>query len=324
MIYQGIDNIRQQAFFQEKIINPDTPLVNTVKIEEQQTVKLSIELAPYIQSYKNYKHAVDMNNISNANASDLIGFKQAYETQRTKLLDGLTPLTGGRWEDVFNLAMPVDNADFKHSTAYQVLEDSFVEILSNTVDEMIAKQMESSRNIRPVNTLKAVLSVTIDTQSQPGKISIICTDNGRGFKNAFLEKVDSADAQQLYTHQKTSSNKRTSMAKSISPDIDIFVGGRGLGLKMLVRKVQEDSSLDPAQKATIQFDNIKDSHGKTTGARTIITSLISPEKELVNTPVEKINAIKEQLKHIRRNSPLTINTDFSDEDNSPRYWGPGS
>lgn len=337
----------KKGLYQGVFLSEEPALVQKRKIPGKQTVELSVELAPYIQAYKNYKHIVDMQKGSKSVSEEQLACKIKYEHLRTGLFDGLTALTGGCWEDVFDLAMPPEKMTMKNSVAYQVLEDSFVEILNNTVDETIAKHMESSRSIRPLNTLKAILTVSIDDTTHRDNISITCVDNGRGYKKDFLEKVDSAEGKKQYADEKSGSNKRSSNARSISPDIDIFTGGRGLGLRMLIRKVDEGAPSESARRyienvqrpktADIVFNNKLDSTGRAIGAEITITTS-KPQVNALNTEPESHKRklppiqthpssleIKQQLNVLRKSSPLSINTDFSDEeDNSPTYWGPGS
>lgn len=339
-LFQAINQVQELAELQKQVLN-HTDVVQKKKVPGKQTVELSIELAPYIEAYKKYKHIRDIQ----GDAKEILAHKNEYEHLRTHLLDGLTALTGGCWENVFNLAMSPEKQILKDSAAYQILDDSFVEILNNTVDETIAKHMESSRVIRPVNTLKARLSVTIDDYTNPDNISITFVDNGRGYKKEFLDKIDSNDARKSYCEQRSGSEKRTSHAKSISPDIDIFTGGRGLGLRMLIRKVTEGSPSESARRymqdlqrpktADIVFNNKLDSTGRPIGAEITITTSKPMVDELhkkvdsgrlILPPIPPYQGMKQKLNDLRINksSPLTINTDFSDEDQSPKYRGPGS
>ena len=276
---------------------PTSSLVSRKKVILEQAVELSIELAPYIMAYKNYKNVLDVQGGFRNSAQERV-FQATYEDVRLKLMDSLSALTGGSLEDVFDLAMDTDrlkqirtvassannrinfNESMKKSAAYEALDDSFVEILSNAVDETIAKHLASSKAMKPISSLKATLLVTIDDHSNPDNLTISCLHKkGRGFKKDFLQQVSTIEERKAYI-SKVSSNK-LSEAKLLA-DIPLFIGGRGQGLRMLMRKLDEGTysesdrkhatKLNKAPVSSIEFSNKMDMLGKKEGALITITT----------------------------------------------------
>jgi hypothetical protein len=98
----------------------------------------------------------------------------------------------------------------------------------------LEKYLKSSERMNPVDTLRATLLVDIDDHTNPEQLTISCFHkNGRGFKAAFLDDVSTLEKRKDYIA--TFSSNKLSEAK-LHADIPLFIGGRGQGLRMLMRK----------------------------------------------------------------------------------------
>ena len=250
-------------------------------------------------------------------------------------------LTGGCWEDVVDLAMggKAQSKSIKGSTASEALEDSYVEILKNAVDEVIAKHFGSASIIKPEDTLKAILVVSIDDKTNPENVVVSCVDNGRGFTDTFLHRVDTLENRIRYTHR--ASSEKIPAVKSPS-DIPLYTGGQGQGLRMLIRKIEEGTYVEDARsRATmyykapvseIKLSNILDSSGKVAGAVITVTTskqpvikakpqsnMVTPEKETMTLEGARhlMSTMKLQNKtnqdQTDRVSPISIDTDEFDD-----------
>ncbi len=144
------------------------------KIGDQQAVSLSINIAPYLKAYQRYKALYD--NPRPEQQLERISAFYKYNAQRFVLEQSLTVYTAGNFGEIYDLAMSTPRQEkgeeaeminyFKMANkpaAYESLDDSFVELLKNSVDALIQAQVSNS-NIPPV--LQVKMSVHFD-ESQP-------------------------------------------------------------------------------------------------------------------------------------------------------------
>ena len=315
---------------------PALSLVQRKKIPMEQAVELSIELAPYLKAYNAYNNML----IDKNNSGQLPNVLCDYNHHRETLLDSLSPLSGGCLAYVFDMAMDNSMSALKDSAAYEALDDSFVEVLKNSVDEAIATHILTPNDFQSVNTLKATLVVTIDDKTNPANITISCVDNGRGFQQAFLEQVATSNARAIYAA--TAISHKLVEANLLS-DIALFTGGRGLGLRMLMQKIDLGTLLDAERKyptyfcrapvSNIVFSNKIDALGKIEGA---IISITTSKQPIAKVPLQRHEfepkrAKKDCMETVQRNrsqsisSTLSIDTDpLDDTDQNADSPSPGS
>ena len=317
------------------------------KVDQQQAVEISLELAPYIMAYKNYKNVLNAQGGPQHSMKEAV-YKATYEDLRLRLLNDLSPFAGGNLDDVFDLAMDTQrltrlrslssnindriNAHeaLKNSAVYEALADSFGEILTNAVDETLEKFLKSSERMNPVDTLRATLLVDIDDHTNPDQLTISCFHkDGRGFKATFLDDVSTLEKRKDYIA--TFSSNKLSEAK-LHGDIPLFIGGRGQGLRMLMRKIDEGTFSGPDRKyaksfnkaavSSIEFNNKVDSSGNIEGAMISITSSKKPvaiEERSSHQRIERDS--REVMKDIKKrtrdgqSSPqsIAIDMDFLNE-----------
>ncbi len=331
--------------------------VSRKRIHSEQVVELSIELAPYIMAYKNYKNVLD-NQKGSTNSKQELFYKATYEDLRNGLMDSLSPLTGGSLAAVFDLAMDTEkltrlrsvakviderlnyNEALKKSSVYEALDDSFVEILSNAVDDTIKKYLESSKSARPINTLKATLQITIDDHTNPDNLTISCFHKkGGGFKESFLQQVSTLEERKGYIS--TVSSNKLSEAK-LWADIPLYIGGRGQGLRMLMRKIDEGRYSESDRKhatkfykapvSNIEFSNKMDVFGKAEGAVITITTSKQPVvmEQSGNAKIkgrdtrEVIRDMKQRNMNTKSPSTIAIDVDFLNAKDAPKSDKHGS
>ena len=226
--------------------------------------------------------------------------KDAYRLERNALLESLAPLTGGSFSEVYDLAKshPSHAATKKYCykapnpAAFKALENSFVELLKNSIDVVLQAHVNCPV-IPPV--LNATMCVYVD-ESDPKNVSVRCVDNGPGFPQDFLNKMSTTDARKAHNHV-VSSNKATEAGARV--DIPLYFGGRGKGLSMLIGKIDVgDQTMVKAAFADIKLTNqINDSSGKIEGA---VITIVTSKEPVIN------DKIKSAIQGLRTTSPSSV------------------
>ncbi len=315
---------------------PELIYIDRRKMHSRDSAEISIELAPYIMAYKNYKNVIELQGGSTNSVMER-AYKATFDDLRIRLQECLSPFTGGDFEEVFDKAVDLQRLkeiqevsslpnkriayleSLKHSAAYEALNDSFVEILSNAVDETIAKHFESPEGTQIIDSLKASVCVGIDDQTDRRNLSITCFHkHGRGFQDSFLKRVASADERKTY--MATVSSSKLADAKEMA-DIPLFIGGRGQGLRMLMRKIDEGTFSEADRKyarrfnkaavSEIDFSNKVDAVGNVQGA--LITITTSKAAVVLVETAELTRNFKKDTQEAKK-SPLSVAIDLDDSD----------
>ena len=306
--------------------------VNRHKIDGQHAVFISVNIAPYLKAYQQYE-ALSAHHTPEGGLARVDAFYQ-YQAQRFVLEQRLSVYGAGDFSEIYALAMAIPNhkpdegeaevLDFYRANkpaAYEALEDSFVELLKNSVDAMIHAHVNDHALPRVLN---ATMRVDFD-ESKQDTVSVRCIDNGTGFPPDFLAQVSTLEARNEY-RKSVKSHKMVEAGDR--EDIPLYFGGRGKGLSMLIRKIDVGTHNEPDHKfakknykadvSDIVFSNQTDSSGLVTGAVIMI--------ETSKRPV-----LKEE-KRVRDESPQSIagltQLDMrfmeDNEDEEDNGFGPGS
>ena len=296
----------------ESLITMNSPQINSVKV--------TIDMRPYIVAYQEYKLKQYLGN-SKRNE------KEVYFNLKDKLRNRLTGLSGDLlWEQVLELATDglssTEIEIIRSSPASSFMDNSFVEIIKNAMDEAILGYYQSLHNPR------IELHINLDVQTDPHNISITIDDTGRGFSRKFLGNVATPDKRHHYVEQ----TNRTS--RDAHPtDIPELFGGANRGLRILMAACEGDelekagvrnSKYVKPEISDIVFRNKTDG----SGAIIKITTSKKPLEDIhVETPAPQ-NYLKANFQSLReKDCQLTltdtesIESDFSEQEASPNYRG---
>lgn len=304
--------------------------VNRHKIDGQHAVSISLNIAPYLKAYQEYEALSSHHTPEDGLAR--VGAYYQYQAQRFVLEQSLSVYGAGDFSEIYALAMGIPNhkpdegevRDFLRANkpaAYEALEDSFVELLKNSVDAMIHAHVNNRALPR---VLTATMCVHLD-ESKPDTVSVTCIDNGTGFPPDFLAQVSTRELRNDY--RKDTKSHKMVLAEE-REDIPLYLGGRGKGLSMLIRKIDVGTHNEPDHKfakksykadvSRIVFSNQVDSSGLVTGAVIMI--------ETSKRPV-----LKEQ--RVRDESPQSIVgltqldmgfMEDDEDDDEDKHFDPGS
>lgn len=131
-------------------------------------------------------------------------------------------------------------ARIKSSPASVFMEESFIELVKNGMDEIILAYQ--------FGAIQASLKLTLDIDlSQKDCIKLTISDNGRGFPSSFLLKIASIADKEKYIEGKGSvkNNAIYSEDELEEESLPHLFGGAGRGLRILMARVLEGDSLIP-------------------------------------------------------------------------------
>ncbi|MDF1683353.1 MAG: hypothetical protein P1U36_01725 [Legionellaceae bacterium] len=281
-------------------------------------VDITLNLSFYIEAYeKAYGY---QRSPGKSQADAIAKFKQ----QSLELSGQLTGLTGQmHWLDALRLATedwePSQQDAVAQSPAARMMDNSFIEIIKNSMDEVISMHYDSTPRKPPI----IQLTLKIDNTSYSNQISIQITDSGRGFPDSFLDKINTPSRRATYVNASRGSNKTT------HHDRPPLFGGQGRGLRILIADENGDALERSGQRvhrfikpeiSSVEFINALDAFGHCRGARITVTTSIEPREEYI------AEAIPQEKNHITEPSPkfslsflsgLNISTedDQSNDDN---------
>jgi hypothetical protein len=256
-------------------------------------VDIELNLAPYVSAYeKAYSHKTPAHT------------REAAMTEFNKLandiyerLDGMPGAT--HWFMAQDLATETFNAAQKKaidaSPASDMLKNSFIELIKNSMDEAVSRYYDSNKTQKP--TIK--LSLDIDNTSKPNQVSMQLTDSGRGFTDPeFLAKLNTENGRDAYVNASRGSIKKK------HDDRPPLFGGQGRGLRILI--ADEDGDIlersgrvhrfEKPKISRVGIDNAVDNHGHIQGAQITITTSIKPRRALSDIA----NEIKDRVQAYKR------------------------
>lgn len=296
-----------------------------IHMESQATghVDITLNLSPYINAYeKAHSPSVgDRHNHSIANTE----FNQLKNDMHEQL-DGISGQM--HWINALSLAIQdlekTQQATIEASPAANMMENSFIEIIKNSMDEAVSNYYD--HNQEPVITL----SLDIEHTRKPNLISIQITDSGHGFPQSFLEKVGSPEARATYVNASRGSNRAQ------HNDRPPLFGGQGRGLRILIADENGDV-LEHAKRihrftkpdvSIVKFSNAVDNNANIRGAQITVETSITPREELVHIfskmkegfhdevikdPTDSQATTQNSSPLTVGASPLTIDLNFMDE-----------
>lgn len=96
------------------------------------------------------------------------------------------------WDNILSLStqglsQEQQDAIFE-SPAVKILEEHFIEILMNSIDETLQAHY-ANRTLSPLMEMK----ISIDNKTNPNMVAICITDNGRGFPLLICTLIDPFD-----------------------------------------------------------------------------------------------------------------------------------
>jgi len=249
-------------------------------------VDITLDLAPYINAYEKAHNP----NVRAPHRQAIAA--AAFDELKTDIYDQLDGISGQmHWLDALTLAtQTLDKtlqAAIEASPAVDMMENSFIEIIKNSMDEAVSSHYES--NQEPI----IKLSLEIDHASHPDLISIQITDSGHGFPETFLEKVNTPEARDTYVNTSRGSNREK------HSDRPPLFGGQGRGLRILIAD-EDGDVLEHSERihrftkpdvSTVELSNAEDGDGHIKGAQITLTTSIQPREELG----QKFSSMKEKL-----------------------------
>ncbi len=243
------------------------------------------------------------------------------------------------WERALTMATegltPDQISATKASPAADMMENSFIEIVKNSIGEAIERYYDSNKTI----PAEITLSLDIDATTHADKVVIQVTDSGRGFRDKeFLEKLNTEKGQKDYVDKSHGSVRRRLL------DRPPLFGGQGRGLRILIADKDGDALEESGrvhrftkpQVSRIAFGNVLDESGGIKGAQITLTTSIEPRENLS----VKAYSFKDEVQEMKRSlsespvsdattvegndSPLDLDMGFMDdwiEDNQERFRG---
>ncbi|MDF1677596.1 MAG: hypothetical protein P1U32_02745 [Legionellaceae bacterium] len=243
------------------------------------------------------------------------------------------------WERAFTIATqgltPEQISATQASPAADMMENSFIELIKNSIGEAIERYYDSNKTIPAGITL----SLHIDATTHPDKVVIQVTDSGRGFRNqAFLEKLSTEQGQKDYV------DKSHGSVRNRSHDRPPLFGGQGRGLRILIADTDGDAleeggrvhRFTKPEVSRVVFGNALNERGGIRGAQITLITSIEPRE---NLSVKAYN-FKDEAQEIKRSlsespvseattvesSEVSLDLDISfmddgEEDNQERFQG---
>jgi hypothetical protein len=252
-------------------------------------VNITLDLSLYIETYEK---AYGVSRPVGPEQDDAITQFERLTIEMYGQLEGV--LGQIHWIDALDLATQnleqSQKDDIAQSPAARMMDNSFIEIIKNSMDECVSRYYDSNHSVKPMMQL----GLDVDNTSNPDQVLIQITDAGRGFPDSFLSKVNTQQNRDTYVNTSRGSQKQKQM------DRPPLFGGQGRGLRILIA-AEDGDVLERSGKrihrftkpevSSIEFDNIIDTSGHVQGAQITVTTSIEPQEELV----WKASKIKEQL-----------------------------
>lgn len=251
-------------------------------------VNITLDLSLYIETYEK------------AYGGRLVGPEQddaitQFELLTIEIYRQLEGVLGQmHWLDALDLATQnleqSQKDDIAQSPAARMMDNSFIEIIKNSMDECVSRYYDSNHSVKPMMQL----GLDVDNTSNPDQVLIQITDAGRGFPDSFLSKVSTQQNRDTYVNTSRGSQKQKQM------DRPPLFGGQGRGLRILIaaedgdvleRSGQRIHRFTKPEVSSVEFDNIIDTSGHVQGAQITVTTSIEPQKTA---------NIKEQLHSVMR------------------------
>ncbi len=130
--------------------------------------------------------------------------------------------------------------------AYDYVSEYFIEILKNTIDEIIIR---SCTMPEVTGSAVAILTLHIEYSPEKDRVKFLFKDNGSGFSDGFLERTNSVSAKNDYFKSKGS--VKQSLQESYA--MPKLFGGFGRGLRCIMARVLTGCDLSPRGRLTPCF-----------------------------------------------------------------------
>jgi hypothetical protein len=256
-------------------------------------VDIELNLAPYVTAYEK---AYSPKTPAHARETAMTEFNNLANNIYNRL-DGMPGET--HWFRAQDLATETSGTAQKKiiaaSPASDIMANSFIEIIKNSMDEAVSRYYDSNKTQAPTINL----SLDIDNTSNPNQVSMQLTDSGRGFTDPeFLAKLNTEKGRDAYVN-----TSRGSMKIKHSARPPLF-GGQGRGLRILI--ADEDGDIlersgrvhryEKPKISRVDIDNAVDNHGHIQGAQITVTTSIKPRRALSDIADE----MKEQVQAYKR------------------------
>lgn len=247
-------------------------LFQITKLDENSTALLRVNLEPYCSAVVDREYS-----------------EEPFEKIRSILMRKLSGVIGDCYlDDMLEVALKDESKEnisaIKQSPAISSLSRNFIELIKNSVDAVIERRLNGQSAVAILN-FKLDIALSADRNSIKVKLS----DNGGGFPREFLEKYTPSFVRE---HDHSLDVGGSKKAKTN----DIYFGGRGRGLPLLMTKVIKGASV--ISKGMLQQDEIvsKEDHSQVVfsndsasgGATIEITTPIAPRKPFVAAVEEDI------------------------------------
>ncbi|MDF1758717.1 MAG: hypothetical protein P1U74_10550 [Legionellaceae bacterium] len=327
--------------------NPTDKWIQINKIPASSSAKVTVNLKPYIDAYRQYKDVerAISNEIEDSDEYTkqilLVLYESAknkYEQIKQELIKETFEDTYSYWPDLVDEVMDLEQfnsideedlldeeleaieavREFKKTASYTYMEDSFIEIIKNSMDQIIIHTLQSG-----LDSNRANLELTVDLEEDPESKEIIvtCTDNAGGFDEEFLTKnLSSFESKEAYVNRchktKLSDNiDGSSSGTKTSEEMPTLFGGQNRGLRLLIALVDNGDVLEPNGKriptyaplesSKVQFENNPQNDGA------VVRIITSKEPLEFIYERDNITANDSSKKEGNDGSPLSIDTDFS-------------
>lgn len=300
-------------------------------VNEYGDVTISMDLTEYIDAHARKDNDPDR-------------YSQAISSLRSKLEDQVVDNYFSNIMDLSLQGLPEARIhEIWKSPAIEILMGSFVEILRNAIDETIqANHADKS------NSTCMQMTIRIDNDTNPNLVSVDIIDNGRGFPDKFLDKVQiSAEKRNDYIlefQEVKKLKKQDAHLDSPTPySGPALVGGHGLGLKYFLADAQNDelvgqgkhkklkNAYPKSDDYSLDFGNLQDISPEYRGGIIRLQTPLAPRVSLADLMMD----IKDRKRDIETPSPetttnesvtskssLTLDLDFSDDPDDNQGFSP--
>jgi hypothetical protein len=264
------------------------------KIPGAKSVMVRVDLGPYVNAFRDKVIAKELRDAYDPKSSTYRALDEdyklaleEYEKIKDALISEVASDTFRYWPDILDLAVdkerlkamddgyPSDEdydlmdeaAAIESSAASEYMQDFYIEILKNAMDEAVLKTIRLNQ---PTNQAVLRLRVDIDDKSKPSEVSIRCTDNGRGFPPEFREtNLANREKRRNYVDNRDKSKFSGNISGSQSgskrqEDMPSLFGGQNRGLRMAIATIDDGDVLEtnkrvkryaPLEMSEINFTN---------------------------------------------------------------------
>ncbi len=250
-------------------------------------VNINIDLESYIETFEKINKSKDEHSKKEATTE----FNNLYNSISRKLIGISGQMYWIKALDLATQNLTNEQAKtIKAAPASEILQNSFIEIMKNAIDEAISRYYDSNMTTKP----SIQLMIDIDDTSYSDVISIQIKDSGPGFENKFLQKLQTKKGLDEYVNASNGSNKKK------YPNRAPLFGGQGRGLRILIADANGDvlerggiriRRFIKPEISRVDFNNSIDKDGNVLGAKITIITSIKP-REIFS---KKINTCKERL-----------------------------